>query len=354
VQPSVRRVCRANVSPLSFCRRLSGARVAVATALVLLLAGTLTRAAWSADPGTLRSDIARQKSAEQRLSGSIDRIGALEARTARAVAVLSRRVDAAQADAARWEARLAQTQAELRATRQRLVRLRKRLAQARGVLADALLNRYQADAPDMVSVVLDAHGFNQVLERLDFLRRVRDSDTQILGAVRRGRADAHRDEVALARLEPQQRERTTAVQRERDALASVQQALQARRDSLARIRSIRIAALRNTRASRRSAQKRLTRLLAAQARAAMKPGPGGPWAIPWSVVQCESGGQNLPPNFASASGYYQMLDSTWKGLGGSTRHAYQASKAEQDRLAGRLWAGGSGAHNWVCAGIVGI
>jgi hypothetical protein len=234
------------------------------------------------------------------------------------------------------------------------VRLRKRLAQARGVLADALLNRYQADAPDMVSVVLDAHGFNQVLERLDFLRRVRDSDTQILGAVRRGRADAHRDEVALARLEPQQRERTTAVQRERDALASVQQALQARRDSLARIRSIRIAALRNTRASRRSAQKRLTRLLAAQARAAMKPGPGGPWAIPWSVVQCESGGQNLPPNFASASGYYQMLDSTWKGLGGSTRHAYQASKAEQDRLAGRLWAGGSGAHNWVCAGIVGI
>jgi len=335
-------------------RRLSGPRSATAAVLLLLLAGVLAHAASAADPGSLRQGIQRQKNAEQRLSGSIDRIGALEARTARAVAVLSRRVAVAQADAARWEARLARTQAQLRATRQRLVRLRKRLAQARAVLADALRHRYQADAPDMVSVVLDARGFEQVLERLDFLRRVRNNDTEILGAVRRGRADARRDEAALARLEPQQRERTAAVQRERDALASVQQALQARRDALARIRSIRIAALQNTRASRRSAQKRLGRLIAAQARAAMKPGPGGPWAIPWPVVQCESGGQNLPPNYASASGYYQMLDSTWKGLGGSTRHAYQASKAEQDRLAGRLWAGGSGAHNWVCATIVGI
>ena len=61
----------------------------------------------------------------------------------------------------------------------------------------------------------------------------------------------------------------------------------------------------------------------------------------------------LPPNSAGASGYYQMLPSTWRGLGGSTPQAYQASKSEQDSLAARLWAGGSGAHNWVCAGLVG-
>ncbi len=83
-----------------------------------------------------------------------------------------------------------------------------------------------------------------------------------------------------------------------------------------------------------------------------RPGPGGPWAIPWAIVQCESGGQNVPPNYAGASGYYQFMQATWKGLGGSTPHAYQASKAEQDRLAARLWAGGAGAHNWVCASLV--
>jgi hypothetical protein len=117
----------------------------------------------------------------------------------------------------------------------------------------------------------------------------------------------------------------------------------------------RLAALRHTRADRRAAQRTLSRLLAERARAARATtGPGGPWAIPWAVVQCESGGQNLPPNSAGASGYYQMLPATWKGLGGLTPQAFQASKAEQDRLAAKLWAGGAGARNWVCAALVGV
>ncbi len=121
-----------------------------------------------------------------------------------------------------------------------------------------------------------------------------------------------------------------------------------------RARAAREQALAGTRSGRRSAERSLNRLIAERERAAAaaSAGPGGPWAIPWPIVQCESGGQNLPPNSAGASGYYQMLPSTWKGLGGSTRHAHQASKAEQDRLAARLWAGGSGARNWVCAELV--
>ncbi len=70
-------------------------------------------------------------------------------------------------------------------------------------------------------------------------------------------------------------------------------------------------------------------------------------------MQCESGGQNLPPNSAGASGYYQFLPSTWKGLGGKGPHAYLRPKAEQDALASKLWDGGRGAHNWVCASLVG-
>ena len=104
-----------------------------------------------------------------------------------------------------------------------------------------------------------------------------------------------------------------------------------------------------------AAEQALNKLIAEReaAASAAAVGPGGPWAIPWAIVQCESGGQNLPPNGAGASGYYQILPATWRGLGGSTPHAYQASKAEQDRLAAQLWAGGAGAHNWVCAGLVG-
>jgi hypothetical protein len=69
-------------------------------------------------------------------------------------------------------------------------------------------------------------------------------------------------------------------------------------------------------------------------------------------VQCESGGQNTPPNSAGASGYYQIMPATWRGFGGSGPHAYLASKAEQDRVAARIWDGGRGASNWVCAALV--
>ena len=83
-------------------------------------------------------------------------------------------------------------------------------------------------------------------------------------------------------------------------------------------------------------------------------GPSGGWAIPYAIVLCESGGQNLTPNSAGASGYYQIIASTWKLFGGTGPAAYLASKAEQDAVASRIWRGGAGASNWVCAGIVGI
>jgi muramidase (phage lysozyme) len=71
--------------------------------------------------------------------------------------------------------------------------------------------------------------------------------------------------------------------------------------------------------------------------------------IPQAIVMCESGGQNLPPNSATASGWYQILDSTWAENGGSPPdQANLHSKSEQDAVAARIWAGGSGASQWVC------
>ncbi len=88
------------------------------------------------------------------------------------------------------------------------------------------------------------------------------------------------------------------------------------------------------------------------------PLPFGNWAIPAPIVMCESGGQNLPPNGAGASGYYQILGpgSTWSAYGGDAyaSEAYLASKQAQDTVASRIWAGGSGASQWVCAGLTGF
>ena len=98
------------------------------------------------------------------------------------------------------------------------------------------------------------------------------------------------------------------------------------------------------------------RVAAAQAPAAQassqQTGGSGAWAIPDSVVRCESGGQNLAPNSAGASGYYQIIPSTWQAYGGGqyASSAYQATAAQQATVASRIWNGGAGASQWVCAG----
>ncbi len=94
--------------------------------------------------------------------------------------------------------------------------------------------------------------------------------------------------------------------------------------------------------------------VAAQAAAAARSSsqqPGG-WAIPARVVQCESGGRNLPPNYAGASGYYQIIPSTWQAYGGTqyAASADQATAQQQAAVASRIWNGGAGASQWVCAG----
>jgi septal ring factor EnvC (AmiA/AmiB activator) len=323
--------------------------------LLALLAAALCAvpAVGQQSEGELRNRIDSQRSREQSLSSSVARLGRLERTTAREVAILEKRVAAVQAELRAAETVLASTEQRRNRQRARALRLRARLSQSRDKLATLLRERYAGGRPDIVTVVLHSDGFAQLLETVDFLKRVQAQDQRILDTVQGARRDALSQRRVLTRLATQRRAAAEVVRRRHAALATIAAGLHERRARLAQARSTRAALLRGTRADRRRAQRSLTRLLAQRARALRAVGPGGPWSIPWPIVQCESGGQNLPPNFAGASGFYQFMPATWRGLGGSTPHAYLASKAEQDRLAARLWNGGRGAGNWVCAALVG-
>ena len=270
------------------------------------------------------------------------------------MAILERRVRAVEAELAAAEGVLASTVQRRNRQRERALRLRARLKQSRAKLAQLLRRRYAGGEPDIVTVVLRADGFAQLLETVDFLKRVQSQDERILGTVKDARRDALAQRRVLTRLSEERRVAADAVRKRHAALATIAAGLQERRGRLA------AGAPRAGRPAARHARQPAPRRALAEpparqrARALRAVGPGGPWSIPWPIVQCESGGQNLPPNFAGASGFYQFMPETWRGLGGSTPHAYLAPKAEQDRLAARLWAGGDGAHNWVCAALVGI
>jgi hypothetical protein len=320
---------------------------------VLLLAALVAAApAGGQSEGRLRDKIGAGKAQERSLASAAARLARLERTTAREVTVLEGRLAAAQRELEVADARLASTETRLGEARKRVTRLRRRLSEVRVKLGSLLRERYMGDRPDFVTVVLHADGFPQLLETLTFVRRVERADTRVLGLVRSARADAGRERRVLATLAVRREREASAVRARRDALAGITAGLRERRALLGRAHAARLAALGRARSGRRRAERELRGLLAARARAVASSGPHGPWAIPWPIVQCESGGQNTPPNSAGASGYYQMLDTTWKGLGGSTAHAYQATKGQQDRLAARLWAGGAGRDNWVCASLV--
>ena len=320
----------------------------------LILALALPAPAFAQSESSLRSKIERSRDRERALAGAATRLGELAERAGREVAIVQGRLAEVEADLASAEARLAATRERLQTGRRRLVRLQSRHAVGRELLAAQLVASYKADPPDIVSLVLGADSFADLIEQIAFARRIRDRNAEIVARVRDARVRTRHLASVLGRLAATRREDAQAIAARRAALAGMRDSLAARQATLVSARAARTRALAGTRSGRVSAQRALHRLIAERRRAAelASAGPGGPWAIPWPIVQCESGGQNLPPNGAGASGYYQMLPATWKGLGGSTPHAYLAPKAEQDRLAAALWAGGAGAHNWVCAGLV--
>jgi septal ring factor EnvC (AmiA/AmiB activator) len=324
--------------------------LAVVSLLAALAAASVAR---GQSEGGLRDRIARGEAAERRLEGAVARLAALERDAAADVAALEARVADAEAAVAQAEALARETEADLAAARERAARLEARLAEVRSKLAALLHERYVVGRPTLLSVVLNARDFGDLVETAVFLRRVERADERLLAEVREAKTAAERERARLVVLSRRRAETAATLARRRDALTGVLDGLRRRRDQLAAARAAREKALSRTRAGRREAERELRELLAERAAAAVSlAGPGGPWAIPWAIVQCESGGQNLPPNSAGASGYYQFIPSTWRALGGSTPHAYQAPKAEQDRLAAQLWAGGDGAHNWVCAALV--
>jgi septal ring factor EnvC (AmiA/AmiB activator) len=343
----------------------------VATAVTGLLAGAAAvPLSSSASPslGNLNSQLSQVQAHEQGLASSIGSLGGLISSLDGQISLVESREAALRVDLARDQAKLAAVQGALRKEKKRLAILIARLAHSRMLLSRQLVSNYENSKPDIVSVVLEAHGFASLLDQLSYLKDAEQQQQQLITITKTAKAQATAAAKRLAGLQRTDSQITEQTGQRVDALAGMNALLHSREDALQKARVAREQALQAARDRGSQLQHQITKIQAEQAAAVAAAqdstfpvatgqpslGASGGWAIPWPIVLCESGGQNLTPNSAGASGYYQIIPSTWKLFGGPGPAAYMAPKSVQDEVASRIWNGGAGASNWVCAGIVGI
>ena len=348
------------------------AATAVVVACALGLAALPVTSSAAPSLGQLNSQLGAEQAHQQSLASSISGLSDLISSLDGQISLVESREAEVRADLARDRAALAATESALTREQQLLATLRARLARARMLLARQLVSNYEQNKPNLVSVVLESNGFKDLLDRLAYLRDAQQQQQTIISITRQAKAQADAAAKRLAALEATDKEMTIATTQRVLALASMNSLLQSKQTALQHARAAqqdalaasqaRGAALRSEISQVEAEQAAAARAAAAAAAAAaagsgstptaVGPAPSGGWTIPQQVVQCESGGQNLTPNGAGASGYYQFMPGTWNNYGGYGQ-AYQAPKSLQDQRAQQLWNGGAGASNWVCAGIVG-
>ncbi len=177
-----------------------------------------------------------------------------------------RRLQVVQSDLDAKRSELLRVRDRLEVARDRLERARAKLRLARGALADRLVELYKADEPDALTVVLEADGFTDLLERTDFLQRISDQDREIVETVRVLKRRAEISERLLADLEQQKRVAAEAILRRRDDIASTRDRLAGAQGELRTSRNGRRVVLSRVRRERRSAQEDLASLEREQAK----------------------------------------------------------------------------------------
>jgi murein DD-endopeptidase MepM/ murein hydrolase activator NlpD len=293
-----------------------------------------------------RAEIEQRRGKERVLTTDISaisrRIGALQGD----ITVLQSKQVRLETDLAAKREELARIQEELRRTRLRLAQLRARLAEAKVALAGRLVELYKADKPDIVTVVLEADGFADLLERTEFMQRVSSQDARIIERVREAKAEATAIAQRLDRLERRAEEVAAAIEAEVEQVVEVKTQLVSRRDSYASVRADKSQMLASTRASRAELEGHVHALEREQAAvlARLRGSSGGSGVA--GPVRQGSGTLIWPANGPVSSGFGMRWGRLHAGIDIPLPEGTGLRAAAGGRVAIAGWMGGYG--NYTC------
>jgi Peptidase M15 len=214
-------------SPSSRARRAGVLATSIAVA-----ASAVAGAAPSTSELQQRIGGAQQR--EQGVQGAIQRENGRIAHYQSQIDDIDARLAALQQQLGIERTQLEQTERQLRDARGRLMRLQATLRSDRAALARQLVAQYESPPDDIVTVVLHAHGFTDLIERMDDMSRLRKNNEQVTTRVDVARAAVGVQARRLATLAARRRRiaNGTLVQRDEVArlhLAAVQQQLRIER-----------------------------------------------------------------------------------------------------------------------------
>ena len=217
--------------------------------------------------GALHSRLGAVQAHEQSLASSISSLSRLISSLDSQITLVETREAAVRADLAADRAKLQKVQASLTRERRLLALLRARLARARMLLSRQLVSDYEQSKPNLVSVVLESNGFNDLLDKLAFLRDAQAQQQTIISITQQAKARADAAATRLAALQATDKEITVETAQRVRALAGMNQLLHSKQAALQQARSVQASALSATREKGAALQAEIGRIEAAQAAA---------------------------------------------------------------------------------------
>jgi len=219
----------------------------------------------AASVGQLQNRISAGKGRISSLSGTVGAASQRMRQLSANIAALGRRLDRIQADLDAKRAELAKIRSELSAARIRLAKLEAYESYTQQVLSKQLVATYESDRPNLVTVVLSATGFQDLLNKLSFMQRVSKQDLHVVGQVRAARRAVAAEATTLGKLEVREQVLVADVLAQRNQLARTNASLEQQRRVVARFRAGKTSELVGARAEVGHLQNELSQLQAEQA-----------------------------------------------------------------------------------------
>ena len=179
--------------------------------------------------GVLTTTISRYKDRIDRLTGE--------------VAVLRGREAAVQARLDAKQAELDRAVAELDTAKKHLAVVRARLERALVALRERLIAIYETGTPDVLSVIVGADGYDDLIGRTEYLNHIRGMDEAVVGRVRDLRDQVKNTVFRLRTAKNRIEAARDAIAAEEQALANARAAVEQRQSVLVATRASRVAAL---------------------------------------------------------------------------------------------------------------